>query len=70
VQSDREELALHQPLEERAVDVPHVVLEHVVEIPDWLMEVDAEDEPQGIQSALRREPEPRGDRSERGDRAR
>jgi len=44
VQREREEAALRQPLDERPVDVPQMLLEHVVEVPHRLVQVDAEHE--------------------------
>ena len=48
MERDREELPLGQALKQRAVHVPHVLLEHVVEVPHGLVEVDAEYEAERV----------------------
>ena len=44
VDGDGEEFPLREPLQERAVHVAHVLLEHVVEVAHRLVEMDAEGE--------------------------
>ena len=48
------ELALGEPLQQRAVDVLHVLAEDVVEVPDRLVEMETEDEPERVRRLTRR----------------
>jgi hypothetical protein len=41
----REKVVLGQVLEDRTIDVLHVLLEHVIEVPNRLVEVEPKDEP-------------------------
>jgi hypothetical protein len=57
VQGDGEKLTLLDPLDERPVYVPNMLLEDVIEIPNGLVEVDAEDKAERIQLVTLREAE-------------